>query len=416
MDPQQWGLQVGNQLQRAGDSAASYYLMFDRNRREQARQDYEISFKERAWQSEYAKIKAANETDALRQNMELQTLQKRQAALPAFAEWSNALNASRSQAITSGDPTSVRNLQIPKAILDTNDPQLIGQVWSERNAALMEAENHASNGTFEASMRTIRQKVNDFGKDDPSQAVAVINLHNQLNAIEREAKENYVRTGSYLYSPESAKTLSDMGDFLATKMGETAIRKKPEAILPKYYDSQAQADKNRSYTLGASREEASKYYDSEETTLNNNAKMLQSRIETLYKEKSQAMSPQNKTKIDADIQKAEAELVENEKKRSELGLARLEFLRQFQESATNLDAMSSAARQAIPQEFRANYAGTQASAASGGAKIADEGRIKRGILEKKYTVDQAIEKIKLKGGAPSEDLLKFFEEQKRRGF
>jgi len=78
--------------------------------------------------------------------------------------------------------------------------------------------------------------------------------------------------------------------------------------------------------------------------------------------------------------------------------------------------MSSAARQAIPQEFRANDAGTQASAASGGAKIADEGRIKRGILEKKYTVDQAIEKIKLKGGAPSEDLLKFFEEQKRRGF
>jgi hypothetical protein len=207
-----------------------------------------------------------------------------------------------------------------------------------------------------------------------------------------------------------------MGDFLATKMGETAIRKKPEAILPKYYDSQAQADKNRSYTLGASREEASKYYDSEETTLNNNAKMLQSRIETLYKEKSQAMSPQNKAKIDADIQKSEAELVDNEKKRSELGLARLEFLRQFQDSATNLDAMSSAARQGIPQEFRANYAGTQASSASGGAKIADEGRIKKGILEKKYTVDQAIEKIKLKGGAPSEDLLKFFEEQKRRGF
>lgn len=404
---------AANDIMQGGFSS---YLMGERSRREQERQDYEMSFKERAWQAEYAKLKAANEVDALNKNMELQTLQKRQAALPAFAEWSNALASSRSQAITSGDPTAVRNLQIPKAILDTNDPQLIGQVWAERNAALAEAESHASNGTFEASMRTIRQKINDFGKEDPSQAVAVLNLHNKLNAIESEAKENYARTGSYLYSQESAEALSEMGDFLATKMGETAIRRKPEAILPKYYDSQAQTDKNRSYTLGATREEASKMYDSEETTLNNNAKMLQSRIETLYKEKSQTPNPQNKAKIQADIEKAENELMGNEKKRSELGLARAEFLKQFQDAATNLDAMSATARQSIPKEYRENFSGTQASAASGGLKIADEGKIKKGILERKYSVDQAIEKIKLKGGAPSKDLIKFFEEQKRKGF
>lgn len=415
MDQQAWGLQLGNQIQRAGDSAASYYLMFDRNRREQARQDYEISFKERAWQAEFAKLKAANEAETMRQNMELQTLQKRQASLPAFAEWSNSLNSAKSQAIISGDPTPIRNLQIPQAILDTNDPQLIGQVWAERNAALEAGENHSANGTFEANVRMIRSKLNDFAKADPSQAVSILNLQNRINAIEMEARENRNRTGSYMYSAESADALSEIGEFLASKMGETAIRNKPEAILPKYYDAQNQADKNRAYTLGASREEVSKYYDSEEETLSNNAQMLQKRIETLYKEKSQTANPQNKTKIQQDIEKAEAELVENEKKRSEVGLARMDFLKQFQESASALDTMSASARKSVPQEFKANYSGTESSKVSGGVKIADESRIKKGVLEGKYSVDEAMRRIKLRGGAPSKDLLQFFEEQKKRG-
>lgn len=415
MDPQAWGLQMGNQIQRAGDSAASYYLMFDRNRREQARQDYEVSFKERAWQAEYAKLKAANEAEALKSQMEVQTLQKRQASLPAFAEWSNALNAAKSQAIISGDPTPIRNLQIPQAILDTNDPQLIGQVWQERYAALEAGENHSANGTFEANLRTIRSKLNDFAKADPSQAVSILNLQNRINAIEMEARENKAKTGSYMYSSESAGALSEIGEFIATKTGETAIRNKPEAILPKMYDSENQAYKNRSYTLGASREETSKYYDAQEETLNNNAQMLQKRIETLYKEKSQTANPQNKTKIQQDIEKAESELVENEKKRSEVGMARMDFLRQFQDAASSLDSMSASARQSIPGEFRSNFAKTDASITSGGLKIADEGKIKKGILEGKYSVDDAMQRIKLRGGAPSKELLKFFEEQKKRG-
>lgn len=416
MEPEAWGLQMGNQLQRAGDSAASYYLMFDRNRRDQARQDYEISFKERAWQADYAKIKAANEAETLKNQIEIRNLQKRQATLPVFAEWSNALNSAKSQAIVTGDPTPIRNLTIPQAILDTNDPDLIGQVWQERNAALEAGENHSANGTFESSIRTIRSKLNDFAKADPSQAVSILNLQNRISAIEMEARENKSRTGSYMYSPDSAQALSEIGEFLSVKMGETAIRNNPAAILPKYYDSQNQSDKNRAYSLGASREEMSKFYDSQEETLNNNAQMLQKRIETLYKEKSQTASPQNKIKIQQDIEKAESELMENEKSRSELGLNRMDFLREFQQAASNLDAMSTSARKSVPEEFKANYSGTTATKFSGGLKIADEGRIKKGILDKKYTVDEAIRRIQLAGGAPSKELLQFFEEQKKRGF
>lgn len=430
MGPAEYGLQIGNQLQRAGDSAASYYLMFDRNRREQAKQDYEISFKERAWQNDLAKMRAQNDLEEATSKFALQDMETQRSAMPYMSAFQRSLAEAQSQALVTGDPTPLRNLQLPQELLDTKDPKIIGEAYVKRYEALKGAESLEANGTIEAQFRKLRGAVNKFAEEDPSFGTDSLGLMSEVNRIEAEAKESLLRTGVYSISEPSRVRLQEMGQMINMRLGEKEVRESGKSVLPKMYDATLQERKSRDYSFQKASDQQLEIFAAEDQSLNEELSGYQRMLTELYKAKSSERIPSQRQAIEKDIALIEPKVKEIMGKKASLVEQRKEFLQNYQQGVSDLDNIASSASSGIPATFKGAFdrqtdqtnpkAKNSAlvygqGGKGGGKKFKNENSIKRAVQEGKYTVEEALRKIDESGAEASPDLIDFLYQLKQRG-
>lgn len=430
MDIDAWGLQFGNQIQRAGDSAASYYLMFDRNRREQAKQDYEISFKERAWQNDLAKMRAQNDLEETQSRYAMQDLETQRSAMPFMSSFQKSLAEAQSQALITGDPTPLRNLQLPQELLDTKDPRIIGEAYVKRYEALKGAENFEANGTFEAQFRKLRSSINKFVEQDPSFGTDSLGLMSEVNRIEAEAKENMLRTGVYSISDPSRVRLQEIGQLINMRLGEKDVRESAKSVLPNMYNATLQERKSRDYSFQKASEQQLEIFDAEGQALSEELSGYTRMLTELYKTKSSVVLPDQRKAIEKDIASIEPKVREIMAKQASLVEQRKEFLQSYQEGVGTLDRMASSASAGIPSTFKGTFdrqtdqpnKGAKNSplvygqgGRGGGKRFKNENAIKRAVQEGKYTVEDALQRIEESGAEASPELIEFLYQLKQRG-
>lgn len=431
MDYERYGAQAGDRLSRIGDQAASFYLMFDRNRREKAQQDYDMSFRERAWQMDSAKRQAENDLQEVTARNTIQDIQTQRSAMPYLSNFQKSLGEAKSQALISGDPTPIRNLQIPQEILDTRNNEIIGAAYAQRYDALNAAEAFASNSTFEAQFRNLKTAVKKYSDQDSSFGTDAIGLMSDVNKIEAEAKQNFLQTGTYSISDPSRARLQEIGQFMNMRLGDKELRDSTKSSLPKMYDASLQEAKTRSYAYNNAAEQQVKIYDSQDKLLQDEMDGYQRQKNTLLNSFSTTQNTSNKQAIQQKLDENESLIRDVMARRQKLNDERKEFLGAYQQGVGALDNMASAASQSIPSSFKEVYKrdvdtpqeGAKNSALvfnSGGRgakkKFKDESKIKQAIQEGKYTVEEALKKIEAAGAEASPDLMDFLYRKKQGRF
>ena len=247
MDIDTWGLAMGNQIQRAGDSAVSYLLMNERQKlaeMQEGRAQRELSLRERAYERDDEMHKSQSALLSLQAQKTTRSLRNREELAPYLVDFNNQMEVANAQYHKTYDPSVYEAVKIPDAVLGSNDPELIAGLQAQKRQAYTSATEDSLNVTEEGAMTSLARGINELVKEDPANGLVA---SNKFKTVLAKRAERQKTVGVSFLDDEDLQVISGLNEMVA----QSRSRKSQEALASKIVPAQYSAAERAAYSENA---------------------------------------------------------------------------------------------------------------------------------------------------------------------
>ena len=416
MDSDAYGLALGNQLQRAGESAASYLLMNERQKlaeMQEARQQRLVemqqrdqSLRERAYERDDEMHKSKNTLLSLQAQRATKSLRNREELAPYLVDFGNQMEVANAQYHKTFDPSVYEAVRIPDAVLNSNDPELIAGMQAQKRQAYTTATEDSLNVTEEGALTSLARGINDLVKEDPANGLLA---SNKFKTILAKRAERQKTVGVSFLDDEDLQVISGLNQMLE----QNKSRKSQEALASKVVPAQYQAAERSAYSENAATKAQIDAANTEADTAisieSNNMKTLMQQRSERQKEMNAASSLSKKAAIKPQIDELDKQIAESreiltsavQSKQANLQAGANAYAGIAGRTQQNIQGLSSGYFASLPKvEAPKNVSAKKYSKKQ-------EENLKAEIVSGKYTKQDALTRMKKYGVVPSKDFADF---------